>query len=76
MVGLQAITKYVEAQLLAEQLEVGTAVVINGEHILTVVAALNNVVRLTGHGDSGYTDAIASSANRVFQQPHGSSLAD
>ena len=46
----QAIALCVEAQalaVLAEEFEVRTAVVINEENILTVVAALNNVVRLT-----------------------------
>ncbi|MCH7721597.1 MAG: hypothetical protein IH988_11530, partial [Planctomycetes bacterium] len=40
--------------MLAEEFEVRTAVVINEENILTVVAALNNVVRLTRNDDSGH----------------------
>jgi len=36
------------------EFEVRTAVAINEEHILTVVAALNNVVRLTRNDDSGH----------------------
>ena len=57
VVGHQAIAKYVEAEaraVLAEEFEVRTAVVINEENILTVVAALNNVVRLTRNDDSGH----------------------
>ena len=44
----QAIGGYVEADalaVLAEEFDLRTAVVINEENILTVVAALNNVVR-------------------------------
>ena len=55
MVGRQAIASCVEATalaLLAEEFELRTAVVINEENILTVVAAPNNVVRLTRNGDS------------------------
>ncbi|MCH8806269.1 MAG: hypothetical protein IH986_09300 [Planctomycetes bacterium] len=62
--GHQAIAKYVELvdpacwaealAVLAEEFEVRTAVVINEENILTVVAALNNVVRLTRNDDSGH----------------------
>ena len=51
------LAKYVEAEalaVLAEEFEVRTAVVINEENILTVVAALNNVVRLTRNDDSGH----------------------
>jgi hypothetical protein len=57
VVGHQAIAKYVEAEalaVLAAKFEVRMAVVINEENILTVVAALNNVVRLTLNDDSGH----------------------
>ena len=40
--------------MLAEEFEVRTAAVIDEENILTVVAALNNGVRLTRNDDSGY----------------------
>ena len=56
-VGHQAIAKYVEAEaiaVLAEEFEVRAVVVINEENILTVVAALNNVVQLTRNDDSGH----------------------
>ena len=42
------------ATVLAEELEVGTAVVINEENILTILATLNNVMRLTRNDDSGH----------------------
>ncbi len=57
VVGHQAIAKYVDAEALAalaEEFEVRTAVVITEENILTVVAALNNVVRLTRNDHSGH----------------------
>lgn len=57
MVGHQAITLCAEAEalaMLAEEFEVRTAVVINEENNLTVVAALNNVMRLTRSDDSGH----------------------
>ena len=40
--------------MLAEQFEVRTPVVIHEENILTVVAALNNLVRLTRNDNSGH----------------------
>ena len=40
--------------MLAAESELRTAVVINEENILTVVAALNNVVRQTRNDDSGH----------------------
>ncbi len=54
--------------VLAEEFEVRTAVVINEENILTVVAALNNVVRLTRNDDSGhakYADNLPLAARKV-----------
>ena len=57
VVGHQGIAGCVEAEalaVLAEEFELRTAVVINEENILTVVAALNNVVRLTRNDDSGH----------------------
>ena len=48
---------YVEVEALAvfaEVFEVRTAVVINEENILTVVVALNHVVRLTRNDDTGH----------------------
>ena len=53
-VGHQAMAKCVDAEALAEEFEVRTALVINEENIQTVVAALNNVVRLTRNDDSGH----------------------
>ena len=56
VLGHQARAKYVEAvaiAVLAEGFEVRTAVVINQNDIPTVVAALNNVVRLTRNDDPG-----------------------
>ena len=40
--------------MLAEEFKVRTAVVINEENILTVVPALNNMVRLTRNDDSAH----------------------
>ena len=40
--------------VLAEECEVRTAVVVNDENTLTIVAALNNVVRLPRNDDSGH----------------------
>ncbi len=60
VVGHQAIAKYVEAEalaVLAEELDLRTAVVINEENILIRlwrITALNNVVRLTRNDDSGH----------------------
>ena len=48
----QTIADYVEAEVLAEEFEARTAVVINEENIATVVAALNNAVRLPRNDDS------------------------
>ncbi len=56
--------------VLAEEFEVRTAVVINEENILTVVAALNNVVRLTRNDDSGHArhpDNLPLAGRRVNQ---------
>ena len=41
--------------MLAEEFEARAAVVINEENILTVVAVLKNVVRLTLNDNSGHT---------------------
>ena len=54
--------------MLAEEFEVRAAVGINEENILTVVAALNNVVRLTRNDDSGHArhaDNIPHAARKV-----------
>ena len=40
--------------MLAEEFDVRTAVVINQENILTVVAAVNNALRLPRNNDSGH----------------------
>ncbi len=71
VVGHQAIAEYVEAEalaMLAEEFEIHTAVSINEENILPVVAALNNVVRLTRNDDSGnarHADNIPHAARKV-----------
>ena len=54
MVGHQAIAKYAEAEVLGEEFEVRSAVVINEADLLPVLAALNNVVRPTRNDDSGH----------------------
>ncbi len=57
VVGHRAIALFVEAEalaVLAEEFEVRTVVVVNEKNILRVVAALNNVVRLTRNDDSGH----------------------
>ena len=57
VIGHKAIAKQAEAEALAvfaEEFEVRTAVVIHEENILTIVAALNNVVRLSRNDDSGH----------------------
>ena len=54
--------------VLAEEFELRTAVVINEENILTVVAALNNVLRLTRNDDSGrarHTDKLPIAGRKV-----------
>ncbi len=63
VVGHQAIAKYVEAEafaVLPEEFEVRTAVVIDEEDLLTVVAALNHMVQLTRNDDSGHARHAAS----------------
>ncbi len=62
VVGQQAIALCAKAEALAalaEGFEVCTAVVINEQSILTVVAALNNVVRVTRIDDPGYASPAA-----------------
>ena len=57
VVGHQAIASCVEAQalaVLADEFDLRTVLVINEENALTVVHALDNVVRLTRNDDSGH----------------------
>jgi hypothetical protein len=57
VVGHEAIAEYAKAEALAvltEEFEIRTAVVVNEENVLVVVAALNHMVRLTRYDDSGY----------------------
>ena len=56
VVGHRATAMHVEAdaiELLAEEFEIRTAVVINQENFLTIVAPPSNVARLTRSDDPG-----------------------
>ncbi len=74
VVGHQATAKYVDAEalaVLAQEFAVRTAVVINAEEILAVVAALNNAVRLTRYDDSGHArhaNELALADRKVIKQ--------
>ena len=73
MIGHEAIGEDDEAvsrQLLGEKIEVGASVVIDEEDILPVVAALNDMMRRTGHtnaSDAGH--ARDANRRRVCGQP-------